>query len=216
MARGRLGHELLAGAIAGGAIACCEAAGPLVAILAETTAAMAVAGVAAHAVKVSARRQGTSSAGLARRAARDVARRNDAPLAAHALDVLHRARNADARALRSVAMLLGRAASARSRGFALQRLASRWSPLSALAQLTSPFGVALRALGGAEFVREMVNATRPRCEPVPATLERETAWPYVARLSPDDTRLPREDTRFGDDLEAAPQGPQAQNWEVAA
>ena len=184
MAGGRFGHAVLAGAVGGSAIAGGAATGPLLATAFDLAAAVATAGIAAHAVEVSARERGVSSAGGVPRAARGAAKRSDAPLAAHAVDVICRARAGDVRALRSAAMLLGRVTSAHARGLAFQLLGSWWAPLRDLTQLTAPLGAARAALENAGFVREMIDAlpeaSRPGFEITSCETELLGSGPFAA------------------------------------
>jgi hypothetical protein len=175
MSGGRFGHAALAGAVGGSAIACGAATGPLLAMTFDLAAAAATAGIAAHAVEATARERGVSSAGILHRTARAAVKRSDAPLAAYAVDVACRARKGDARALRSAATLLGRAASGHARGIALQLFGSWCAPLRDLTRLAAPFGVARGALDGAAFVQAMVSAVPPEVTPVHPTPE----WPFV-------------------------------------
>jgi hypothetical protein len=85
-------------------------AGPLWGKAIDVVAAIATAAVAVRAVERAAKAAGTSSDAsnrALRRAARDAARREGAPLAAHAVEVLYRAKAGDCRAWRSAAMLVG-------------------------------------------------------------------------------------------------------------
>jgi hypothetical protein len=186
---------VLAAAVGGSAIACGAATGPLLATAFDLAAAAATAGIAAHAVELSARERGVSSEGILRRAARVAVRRSDAPLAAHAIDVACRARSGDPRALRSAAILLGRATAAHARGLAFQLFGSWCAPLRELTQLAAPFGAARAALESAAFVRAMESA-------VPAGLPTIT-YPLT----------------FGDDFELSDDEASRQtdeDWEVAA
>jgi hypothetical protein len=149
---------MLAGAVGGSAIACGAGTGPLLATVFDVAAAVAAAGIAAHAVDVNARERGVSSAPVLRRAARQAVKRSDAPLAAHALHVACRMRAGDVRFLHSAAILLGRATSAHARGLALQVLGSWCAPLRGLARLGAPIGAARAALESADFVRAMTSA----------------------------------------------------------
>jgi hypothetical protein len=156
------GHAVLAGAVGGSSIACGAATGPLLATVFEVAAAAVTAGIAAHAVELSARERGVSSAGVLHRAARRAIKRSGAPLAAHATDVMCRTLAGDRRALRSAAILLGRATSTHARGLALQ-LFGAWRPLRELSQLGALMGApraAQAALENAAFVSEMVGAVR--------------------------------------------------------
>ena len=219
MAGGRLGHAVLAGAVGGSAIACGVATGPLLAAAFDVAAAALTAGIAAHAVEVSARERGVPSAGVLRRAARTASQRCGAPLAAHAAELVERARSRDVRALRSAAILLGRATTAHARGLAFQAFGSWSAPFRDLTQLVSPFRAARAALESAEFVRAMVDAVpepvglaerasgaeRPRTDPFPVV----TVEPVAAASE-------------GDDAAASP-APQEnspteerEEWEVAA
>jgi hypothetical protein len=113
--RGTIGHEVLAGAIGGTSILGGAITSPLLAPVVDLASAAVTAGIAAHAVHSSSQ----GSRGTTRHALRDAVRRSleqgDAPLAAHVLDVACRVRAGDARALRSLAMLVGRAFDARLR-----------------------------------------------------------------------------------------------------
>jgi hypothetical protein len=180
MAGEGLEHAVFAGAVGASSIACGAATGPLLAIGLDIAAAAATAGIAGHAVSARARARGVSPAGILHRAARRAVKRSDAPLAAHAVDVMCRARSGDRRALRAAAILLGRATSAHARGLALQLLGSWCAPLRDLTQLGAPLGAARAAVESAAFVNEMVAAVReqdvrgvtaPVKVPVPVTVQ---------------------------------------------
>ncbi len=150
---------MLAGAVGGSAIACGAAVGPLLGTVFDVASAIATAAIAAHAVDACARERGVSSDGcFASGRARDASQARGAPLAAHAIDVACRARRGDTRALRSAAILLGRATSARAGGIAFQLLASWCGPVRGLARVAAPVEVVRAALESAAFVRAMAQA----------------------------------------------------------
>ena len=163
--RGRTGHELAAGAIGGSAIVLGAAAGPLWAAVFELASAAVTAGIAAHAIELVACDADVSSHGVLYRVARREAKRGGAPLAAQALDVACLARAGDARALRSAAMLIGRASSGNARGIALQLLSAWCAPLREIARFAAPFGAARAALEGATFVSAMKQAAFEELSP---------------------------------------------------
>jgi hypothetical protein len=212
MSGGRFGHAVLAGAVGGSAIACGAATGPLLAMTFDLAAAAATAGIAAHAVEATARERGVSSAGILHRTARAAVKRSDAPLAAYAVDVACRARKRDARALRSAASLLGRAASGHARGIALQLFGSWCSPLRDLTRLAAPFGVARGALEGATFVQAMVSAV-PAVEVTPVHSAPE--WPYVGSFGYSDMPDSNVETLLQEQADS-PAESQTPDWEVAA
>jgi hypothetical protein len=194
MRGGRLGHPVLAGAVGGSAIACGVATGPILATVFDLAAAAAIAGIAAHAVETSARERGVSSAGILHRTARVAVKRVDAPLAAYAVDVACRARKGDARALRAAASMLGRAATGRLRGIALQLFASGCAPLRDVAKLGAPFEMARAALENAAFVQAMTSAVpdAPLAgAPAAAWCARgfvPLEWPFVGTLGDESER----------------------------
>jgi hypothetical protein len=177
--RGTLGHEVLAGAIGGSAVAGGSVAGPLWATVFDLTSATATALVAVHAVNGTARDRGVSpevSTRLLRRAARDAARVEGAPLAVHAIDLVCRARSGDTRALRSAANLVGRATTAHARGLVLQLFGSWCAPLRELTQLAAPFAAARAALDGVELIRAMTGAV-PIPTPTASTVDSQDDAP---------------------------------------
>ena len=114
-----LGDEWLAGAVGGAAIAGGAVAGPLWGTVFDLVSAAAAAAITARVVDRAARNAGAcpaASARLLHRAAREATRREGAPLAAHAVAVWYRARSGDSRALRSAAILVGRATAANACG----------------------------------------------------------------------------------------------------
>jgi hypothetical protein len=221
MTGGRLGHAVLAGAIGGSAIACGAASGPLLATLFDLAAAGATAGIAAHAVEVSARERRVSSAGILHRTARVAVKRIDAPLAAHAVDVACRARKGDARALRAAAILLGRATAAHARGLALQLFGSWSAPLRDLSQLAAPLAVARAALGSSSFVAAAVSAV-PLAVSTHAPIALESVWsgtdraaiewPFVGPFA----ETSEESGSLGSKQNRAEDHAESHDWEVAA
>lgn len=157
MAR-KLGQEALAGAIGGSAVVCGAVAGPLWATVFDLGSALATAGIAVHAVEETVRDRGLPARPILSRAARELTRHPDAPLAAHALEVVCRVRSGDSRALRSAAILVGRATTAHARGLALQLLGSWCAPLRKLTTLGAPLAAARAAMESAELVRAMRDA----------------------------------------------------------
>jgi hypothetical protein len=152
------GQEALAAAVGGGAVVCGALAGPLWATVLDLGSALATAGLAVHAVEEAAREQGLPARPILSRTARELTRDPGAPLAAHALEVVYRARSGDSRVLRSAAMLVGRATTAHARGLALQLLGSWCAPFRKLSTLGAPLAAARAAMESAELVRTMRDA----------------------------------------------------------
>jgi hypothetical protein len=222
MAGGGFGHAVLAGAVGGSSIAYGAVSGPLLATALDVAAAAATAGIAAHAVGRTARANGISSAGILHRAARRAMKRGDAPLAAHAADVMCRTLAGDRRALRSAAILLGRATSAHARGLALQLVGSWCSPLRELTELSALTCAPRAALENAAFVGEMVAAVGDvPAAPARAKSERLTVsgaashyglWGAKVEAHPDIFRL-QQDSQNTQGTQTYTPTPK---WEVAA
>jgi hypothetical protein len=170
---GELGQEVLAGAIGGGAVVCGAVAGPLWATVLDLGSALATAGIAVHALEETARAQGLPPRPILSRTARELTRDPEAPLAAHALEVVYRARSGDSRVLRAAAILVGRATTVHARGLALQLLGSWCAPLRKLTTLGAPLAAARAAMDGAELVRAMREAvtTSASTPPVPVVFD---------------------------------------------
>ena len=181
--RANHGHQALAGAISGSAVICGAAAGPLWATAFDLAAALATAGVAVRAVEETARERGLCARQVLSRASRTAADEKNAPLAAHAVEVVCRVRSGDPRALRSAAMLLGRATSAHARGLALQLFGSWCAPLRELTKLAAPLAAARAAVEGAELVRTMTSAVPPALPVLAGVPEEEAAPPRLAASS---------------------------------
>jgi hypothetical protein len=158
MLRGRFGHEALAGAVGASAVLGGAVAGPLWATALDVASACVTAAIAAHAVEEVARERGLPGRLVLARAARDLGREPNAPLAAHAIEAVCRARHADSRALRSLAILIGKATTRHARGVALQLLGSWLAPMRSLTSLAAPFAAARAAVDSAELVRALTEA----------------------------------------------------------
>jgi hypothetical protein len=185
MLRGRFGHEALAGAVGASAVLGGAVAGPLWATAFDVASACVTAGVAAHAVEEIARERGLSGRLVLARAARDLGRTPDAPLAAQALQAVCRVRRADSRALRSLAMLVGKATATHARGVVLQLLGSWLAPMRGLTSVTAPFAAVRAAVDSAGLVRRLTDA-------VPAPQAKAPAPP----LADDPDAGPPESGRF--------------------
>jgi hypothetical protein len=170
--RSAIGHEVLAGAIGGMSILGGAFTSPLWAPVVDLGSAAVTAGIAAHAV-YSVRARGESVASTRRalgRAASDATGAPDAPLAAHIVDAACRVRRCDGRALRSVAMLVGRCFEAHASGVALGLAASWFGPARSVSRVRDLTRVAHAATANADLVRSLHEAVLG-ARPEPQALE---------------------------------------------
>jgi hypothetical protein len=153
--RETIGHEVLAGAIGSASILGGAFTSPLLAPVVDLASATLTAGVATHAAFSSARERGVSARRVLRGAVRRSVDHPGAPLAAHVIEAATRARALDARALRSIAMLVGRAFDAHARGLAIGVFAPWCTPLRRASRLMDTASAARAGLANAELVRAM-------------------------------------------------------------
>jgi hypothetical protein len=166
-----------AGAVLGGAMT-----GPLWATGLDIASALVTAGAAVHAAEAVSRDRGSSGGAVAvARAARELSRDPDAPLAADAVEVVCRVRRADPRALRSLAVLVGKATTSHARGVVLQLLGSWLAPMRAFTKATAPYVAARAAMDAADLVRTLADTVAAPVVAAPVTLD-EAAPPESGRF----------------------------------
>jgi hypothetical protein len=160
--RAATGNEVLAGAIGATSVLGGAFTSPLLSPVVDLGSAAVTAGIAAHAV-VLARGDGDyagreSTRAALRRAASAALQSRDAPLAAHVLDAACRTRACDAKAARSVAMLVGRCFETHARGIVMGLLGGWLAPVKHASRALDAAKVAQAATANAEFLRAVTEA----------------------------------------------------------